>query len=218
MSTAPAAYTHPDVLTRGAAEGWADAETDPARIDWAERKARAVIPFDVVNGRPVNPCETTAVPRGRNEMGRWGENLMADAVVYAVHAGVRHLLMVERDDGWGWAVPGGKVEPGEDPADAAIRELREETSLAEPVRYHPCPARYVPDPRASGEAWAVTVPVVGWADAEEGLPAVSGADDARRAAWVPAGTFDGLKTALHARYGGHVFTAHVPMLTEFLAE
>jgi hypothetical protein len=74
-------YTHPDVLTLGVAQGWAEAETDPARIDWAERQARAAIPFEVVDGRPVNPCEKTGITRGRNEMGRWGEQQMADALV-----------------------------------------------------------------------------------------------------------------------------------------
>jgi hypothetical protein len=33
------AYTHQGVLTAGVAEGWADAETDPARIDWPARQA-----------------------------------------------------------------------------------------------------------------------------------------------------------------------------------
>ncbi|MEV5572159.1 NUDIX hydrolase [Spirillospora sp. NPDC052269] len=39
------------------------------------------------------------------------------------------LTRVERP-GRGWEVPGGHVEPGEDPVDTAVRELAEETGLA----------------------------------------------------------------------------------------
>jgi hypothetical protein len=80
------------------------------------------------------------------------------------------------------------------------------------------PARYVPDPRASDEAWAVTIPVhVDLGDHPAGgLPWVSGGDDARHATWVLARTYEQLEDTLHRRYGGRVFAAHVPMLTEFL--
>src|SRR5947208_1119375 len=51
-------YTHPDVLAAAArGEQWADPETDPTRIDWAPRQAAAAIPFQVIDGRPVNPCD-----------------------------------------------------------------------------------------------------------------------------------------------------------------
>ena len=39
-------FTHPDVLTAGVAEGWAEPETDPARIDWPARQGA-----DPVRGR-----------------------------------------------------------------------------------------------------------------------------------------------------------------------
>lgn len=213
------AYTHPDVFTLGVAEGWAEAETDPARIDWPARQAAAAIPFGVVGGHPVNPCEKTAVRYGRNEMGRWGETLMADALVTATCAGTRYLLMVERDDGYGWAVPGGHVEPGETGTQAAVRELAEETGLT--VTPHLCramPPRYVPDPRASDEAWAVTIPAhidLGGGPTD-GLPEVTGGDDARRAEWVPADSYGYLTDALEDRYAGKVFAAHVDMLRQFL--
>lgn len=47
----------------------------------------------------------------------------------------RHILLV-RKPRCRWALPGGKVEPGETCAQAAIRELQEETGLyAEDVLY-----------------------------------------------------------------------------------
>ena len=154
------AWTHPDVLTTGVSEGWAEPETDPSRIDWPPRQAAAAIPFQVLDGRPVNPCASTGVRHGRNEMGRWGETLMADALVTVTYLGIRYLLMVERGDGYGWAVPGGHVEPGETGVQAATRELAEETGLEVPQdACRPAPPLYVPDPRASDEAWAVTIPV-----------------------------------------------------------
>jgi virulence-associated protein VagC len=107
-STDTREFTHPDVLTIGVTEGWADPETDPTRIDWAARQARAIIPFQVVGGRPINPAAPTGIRYGRDEMGDWGENLAADAVVTIRDtAGHRWLLMVKREDGRGWALPGG---------------------------------------------------------------------------------------------------------------
>jgi ADP-ribose pyrophosphatase len=213
-------YTHPDVLTLGVAEGWADPETDPTRIDWTARQERAAIPFEVIDGRPVNPCESTGIRHGRNEFGHWGEALMADALVTISlpHCPVPFLLMVQREDGHGWAVPGGHVEPGETGVEAAVRELVEETSLGVLLFEHwEMAARYVPDPRASDEAWAVTIPVhfdLGWHSA---LPAVTGGDDALRAAWLPAGGYQVLAAAVDfISPGAGVFAAHVPMLTEFL--
>ncbi|MBC3205781.1 MULTISPECIES: NUDIX hydrolase [unclassified Pseudomonas] len=47
----------------------------------------------------------------------------------------RHILLV-RKPRHHWSLPGGKVEPGETRADAAVRELQEETGLdAEELLY-----------------------------------------------------------------------------------
>ena len=221
-------YTHPDVFTSGVAEGWAEAETDPARIDWPARQARAAIPFQVVDGHPVNPCESTSIRHGRNEMGYWGETLMADALVTVTYRGDlvsspgRALLMVERGDGYGWAVPGGHVEPGETGLHAAVRELAEETGLDARgwpfTVFREMPPRYVPDPRASDEAWAVTVPVHIDLGPKEQIPAVTGRDDARRAEWVTAVSYRALTRAVAVNLGGQVFAAHTDMLAGFLGE
>lgn len=226
MSTSPRIITHPSVL-EGIAAGarWADPVMDPAEIDWAPRQARAAIPFTLVDGRPFNPCEKTAIRYGRNEFGHWGEALMADVLATVTLDGcpVPFLLMVEREDGHGWAVPGGHVEEGETRLQAALRELAEETGLSQdsPLWNSPAcsikAARYVPDPRASDEAWAVTVPVHVDFGALPVLPPVTGGDDALRAAWLPAGNLQALEAVIRSfdPMNG-VFAAHVPMLTEFL--
>ncbi|MFI6603829.1 NUDIX domain-containing protein [Nonomuraea sp. NPDC050536] len=213
-------YTHPDVFDRGVREGWAEPETDPARIDWDARQAAAAIPFQVVDGRPVNPCHDTGITHGRNELGHWGEQLCADAVVIGIaHDGTRRLVMVERADGHGWALPGGYVDAGEEPVRAAVRELAEETGLElDGAVWQALQPRYVSDPRASNESWMVTVPVVTTIRAAPGadLPRPVGADDARRAAWVQVDTYAKLVSALQTTYRGHVFAAHQHLLQDLL--
>jgi 8-oxo-dGTP pyrophosphatase MutT (NUDIX family) len=212
-------YTDPAALTTGVEEGWAEPVTDPSEIDWPARQARAAIPFEVVDGRPVNPCEKTRVRRGRNGLGWWGENLMADAVVTCHVAGVSWLLLIEREDGYGWAVPGGGVDPGEAPAAAAARELGEETGLVVSASlWRAGEATYVPDPRASDEAWAVTVPAYADLGVVDRLPEVCGSDDARRAKWVRAGSFEQVTSNLTFRFDGVVFPAHVELLRGFFAD
>ncbi|GAA4212512.1 hypothetical protein [Microbispora amethystogenes] len=100
--TSQRTYTHPDVFGKGVEEGWADPCTDPREIDWAARQARAAIPFRVVDGRPVNPYAPTGIRYGRNELGHWGEQVAADAVVTATDEyGFRWLVMASAATGTG---------------------------------------------------------------------------------------------------------------------
>ncbi|MEV8635843.1 NUDIX domain-containing protein [Streptosporangium sp. NPDC051023] len=210
-------YTHPDVLGKGIAEGWADPQMDPARLDWAARQRAAAIPFRVVDGRPVSPGAPTGIRYGRGELGHWGEKQAADAIVLARTGGVRWVLMVERDDDHGWAIPGGCLDPGEAPLAAAIRELQEETGLVLPgANWHLFTVRLVPDPRATDEAWMVTWPAVADLGDIDRLPAVVGADDARRAAWVRADTYDVLVVSLASVWSAPLFPAHRDMLADIL--
>lgn len=216
-------FTDPSVLA-GIAAGasWADPEMDPTRIDWAGRQAAAAIPFRVIDGRPVKPGASTGIRYGRNELGHWGEQRCADAFVTATAGGLRWIVMVERADGHGWALPGGYVDAGEHPVDAAIRELAEETGLMvdrDKDYQLLLPSRVVPDPRGSDEAWMVTTPVAfdlgDFPDGALHLPRLSGADDAKQAGWTHADTFSDVMQHLMLR-GGEVFAAHRDLLSDLL--
>ncbi|MGW0501803.1 NUDIX domain-containing protein [Micromonospora sp. NPDC003241] len=216
-------FTHPSVLA-GIAAGasWADPTMNPADIDWTTRRAAAAIPFPLVDGRPVNPYAPTGIRYGRNELGHWGEQQCADAIVTLKGPlGGRWLLLVERADGHGWALPGGYVDPGEEPAAAAYRELAEETGLiVRRARAHvTMPARYVPDPRASDESWMVTTSVhIDLGSGHYTLPTVTGHDDARRARWLPANDYAELTRYLADMHVGTVFPAHRNLLADILTD
>lgn len=216
-------YTAPSVLA-GIAAGapWADPTMDPTEIDWAARQAVAAIPFEVIDGRPLNPAAPTGIRYGRNELGHWGEQQCADALVIArtsgAHGGWPWLLMIQRSDDGSWALPGGYVDPGEDPVDAAARELAEETGLVLPAAvWRMSEPRYVPDPRASDESWLVTtVARTDLGQVGETLPDVTGLDDARRAVWVPAIDYACVVEHLDEVYDGTVFPAHRDLLADAL--
>lgn len=193
--------------------------TDPLSIDWALRLVRAVVPFKLSPTRlPLHPlaAQLPNLRPGRGDLWHWGEAVASDALVTATDEhGTRRLLMVERADGHGWALPGGCLDAGESPHAACVRELGEETGLvvaeADAVML---PGRIVPDPRQGLHAWMVTVP--GVIHLGIGLPDVEGLDDAADAAWIRAVNFHELLATLDMR-GGQLFPAHRDMLRDFLS-
>jgi 8-oxo-dGTP diphosphatase len=79
-----------------------------------------------------------------------------------------------------WALPGGYLEPGENPEHAARRDLREETHLTAPptltfVDYYDTTGR---DPRGPVVSTAYTALL-------DHMPVMYADDDARAARWVP---------------------------------
>ena len=89
------------------------------------------------------------------------------AAAVVVHAG--RLLLIRRrvaEGSLSWTLPSGKVEPGESPQDAAVREAFEEAGVVvEPVRFlgarlHPLSGRrmsYTACRLLSGTAYAASV-------------------------------------------------------------
>ncbi len=218
-------YTAPGIYAAVAAgEPWADPVTDPTLIDWAPRTEAALVPFRVVDGRPVNPLAPTGVRRGRNECGHWGEAACADAavVLHDVGTGRPWLAMIERGDSAGsWALPGGHMDPGESPTITALRELWEETGLRIDPATLPgdlltLAPRVVPDTRASDEAWMATVPVVAMLGRVRRPRLTPDPRECRRAAWVPVASLRTLRHWLGGRYNGSVCPAHADLVTEII--
>lgn len=123
------------------------------------------------------PCPTCG------QDGYRSPSLTVDAVATRGTGDERELLMIKRGRSppeWEglWAFPGGFVDYGEDPLDAVIRELREETGLVgrNPVLFSVLgsPGR---DPRKHCVGLFYTV------DADQGAEPLAG-DDAIQAKWV----------------------------------
>lgn len=108
--------------------------------------------------------------------------LTADVVLVTREASHRVLLIKRKSDPFAglWALPGGFVDEGERPADAARRELQEEAGLAieelEPLYTAGDPGR---DPRG----WTVSVVFLARIDSKKAKGKAG--DDAAEVGWFP---------------------------------
>jgi len=69
--------------------------------------------------------------RFARELGQITPKVGADAAIFNSEG---EILLMDRVDGSGWCLPCGWVEPNEKPAQAAVREAREETGLEVQVK------------------------------------------------------------------------------------
>lgn len=110
-------------------------------------------------------------------------SLTTDIVVFAPSHQQWHVLLIQRghDPYAGkWALPGGYVDPGETSANAASRELWEETNVVVPQAFRQIGAYDEPgrDPRGR-------VVSVAYLAVLEDMPTPTAGDDASAARWVP---------------------------------
>ncbi len=121
---------------------------------------------------------------GSNRFERPEIAVTVDAVVFTEKNGREMVALVERGNDpfrGSWALPGGFVETEEDLADAAARELAEETGLeVPPAVLHQLGAYGAPgrDPRMR------TVSIVYWARIPNPGEPVGGSD-AAASSWIP---------------------------------
>jgi 8-oxo-dGDP phosphatase len=104
----------------------------------------------------------------------------------------RHRLVPDR---WGWEVPGGLVDEGEGPDEAAVRELEDSTGyragrFAHLITFQPM----------AGSIDAEHSVFMGQDPAQVGEPTVSG--EVGRVEWVPLGSIPGLIAAGEVWNGG----------------
>lgn len=122
--------------------------------------------------------------------------LTADVVLVAAEPTGDEILLIRRSEDSSaepgkWALPGGRLDPGETAERAAVRELAEETTVVvaedalRQVGVYHAPGR---DPRGRVVSFAYRADLASRVQAR-------GQDDAAEARWFPVAELDGVKLA-----------------------
>lgn len=211
--------------------------------------ARYVVHFDVSFhehgfvdslGRPRNPFGPVG-KAGRGKLYKWGVNSAADPILMrrvvrddvTSEGTLFEVLLIERGDGGGWALPGGFVEAGEAMTDAMRRELKEETmdwantcagkrsklntsSIGKALQTEPTIVYqgYVWDPRNTDNAWIETTAGLfdmSCCDPNEIRNLFVAGDDAKNVAWVECHEKDARYTNAYASHKSIIDKAIIAM-------
>lgn len=152
----------PVALPLGASE-----TSSGARPSVPESEVLAKLGFELdIYSRPLHPWffdmiehPGIGVVTGKGFYWNWGPNYTADPIVIRHDLDEPHVLLIERSDGTGWALPGGFVDSGESSPDAALREASEETGIdIRAFRHNMQPVYKGPlaDLRVTANAWPET--------------------------------------------------------------
>lgn len=164
-------------------------------------------------GRPLHPWFIDLITNpdagvlcGKGFYWKWGPNYTGDPIVLRHDLDEPHILLIERGDGTGWALPGGFIETDkqETGIEAAIREAAEETgkdfclAQANPRLIYQGP---VVDLRMTAHAWVETTAVR--FDLPDEIARLfpdmqwKGEDDAQNAGWFPVSQINSMLFGSH---------------------
>lgn len=152
----------PLVLPRGPSE---TSKGERPSIPTSQALSRQGIELEA-DGRPLHPWfhemikhPGIGVLTGKGFYWNWGPNYTADPIVLRHDLDEPHVLLIERGDGSGWALPVGFKNAGESDIDAAFREALEETGIDITAFSHKTNQVYkgpVADLRVTANAWPET--------------------------------------------------------------